>query len=50
MKKMMTYILIGNFFSIINVLCVLEESYTTGLIVGFIACAFYLKALTIKMR
>lgn len=48
MKKAMRYILFGNVFCILNVLAVLEESYTIGLVYGIVAAILYLKALSLK--
>lgn len=50
MKNMIMYMLVGNFFSILNVLCIVEESVYAGIFFGCLAGFCYVKALQTKLK
>jgi len=48
MSKLLFYTTLGNFFSILNILAILNETPKTGIFLGIVACVFYIKALKSK--
>jgi len=48
MSKLLFYTTLGNFFSILNILAILNETSKTGIFLGFVVVVFYIKALKSK--
>jgi hypothetical protein len=50
MRIKFLYIILGNLFSILNILALTEKTFNVAIVLGILSAFFYIKALTIKFE